>query len=139
MWKNNLLFCSDDDDDDDVLRMPNRQELDLPRPTCSRRKFGSELHRLYPGKSIASCSPCASCDGIFSPPDTMSVRRSVTGSVTRLGDLLDFGLILKPLATIILPKSPTFLCIFYKSLIFLAKSFLGNFYRHLATFYWSHW
>ena len=26
-----------------------------------------------------------------------------------------------------------------KSLIFLVKSFLGNFYRHLATFYWSHW
>ena len=26
-----------------------------------------------------------------------------------------------------------------KSLIFLVKSFLGNFYRHLAIFYWSHW
>ena len=26
-----------------------------------------------------------------------------------------------------------------KSFIFLVKSFLGNFYRHLATFYWSHW
>ena len=26
-----------------------------------------------------------------------------------------------------------------KSLIFLVKSFLGNFYRHWATFYWSHW
>ena len=25
-----------------------------------------------------------------------------------------------------------------KSLIFLVKSFLGNFYRHLALFYWSH-
>ena len=25
-----------------------------------------------------------------------------------------------------------------KSLIFLVKSFLGNFYRHLAIFYWSH-
>ena len=22
---------------------------------------------------------------------------------------------------------------------FLVKTFLGNFYRHLATFYWSHW
>ena len=30
-------------------------------------------------------------------------------SVTRLGNLLDFGQILKPLATINLPKSPTFL------------------------------
>ena len=33
---------------------------------------------------------------------------SVT-SVTRLGDLLDFGQLLKPLVTINLPKSPTFL------------------------------
>ena len=30
--------------------------------------------------------------------------------MTRLGDLLDFGQILKTLATIILSKSPTFLC-----------------------------
>ena len=33
----------------------------------------------------------------------------VTISVTRLGDLLDFGQLLKPLATIYLPKSLTFL------------------------------
>ena len=26
-----------------------------------------------------------------------------------------------------------------KSIIFLVKSFLGNFYRHLAIFFWSHW
>ena len=42
---------------------------------------------------------------------------------------------------LILPKSPTFLgnfCKLSKSLIFLVKSFLGNFYRHLAIFYWSH-
>ena len=26
-----------------------------------------------------------------------------------------------------------------KSVIFLVKSFLGNFYRHLVIFYWSHW
>ena len=42
-----------------------------------------------------------------------------------------------------LTKSHTFLgnfCYFAKvskSLNFLVKSFLGNFYRHLATFYWS--
>ena len=33
---------------------------------------------------------------------------AANSSVTRLGDLLDFGPILKPLATINLPKSPTF-------------------------------
>ena len=35
-------------------------------------------------------------------------------SVTRYGDLLDFGQLLKPLATIDLPKSLTFLGNFYK-------------------------
>ena len=53
-----------------------------------------------------------------------------TASVTRLGNLLDFGQLLKPLVTINLPKSPTFLGNFVKvskSLIFLVKSFLGNF------------
>ena len=52
------------------------------------------------------------------------------------------GNFLKPAATIILHKSPTFLAIFVevtKSLIFLVESFLAKFYRHLATFYWSHW
>ena len=36
------------------------------------------------------------------------------GSVTRLGDILDFGQLLKPLATINMPKSPTFSGIFCK-------------------------
>ena len=48
----------------------------------------------------------------------------------------------KPLVTINMPKSPTFLGNFVKAsiffLIFLVKSFLGNFYWYLATFYWSH-
>ena len=42
-------------------------------------------------------------------------------SVTRWGDLLDFGQLLKPLATINLPKSPTFLgnfCIGVKIYLF---------------------
>ena len=48
----------------------------------------------------------------------------------------------KPLATINLPKSSTVLGIFVKvskSIIFLMKSFLGNFNRHLVIFFWSHW
>ena len=39
------------------------------------------------------------------------------------------------------PNCPHSAAIFVKvskTLIFLVKSFLGNFYRHLATFYWSH-
>ena len=41
-----------------------------------------------------------------------------------------------------LPKSPTFLGNFVKvskSFLFLVKSLLGIFYRHLANFYRSHW
>ena len=47
----------------------------------------------------------------------------------------------KPVATIILPKSPTFLgnfCEGVEIFHFPVKSCLGNFYRHLAIFYWSH-
>ena len=50
------------------------------------------------------------------------------------------GNISKSLTTII--NCPHFKAIFVKvskAFIFLLKSFLGNFYRHLATFYWSHW
>ena len=52
------------------------------------------------------------------------------------------GNLSKPVARIYLPKSPTFFAIFgkaSKSFIFLVQSNLGNFYRYLATFYWSHW
>ena len=40
------------------------------------------------------------------------------------------------------PDRPHFWATFVKmlkSFMFLVESFLGNFYRHLATFYWSHW
>ena len=45
------------------------------------------------------------------------------------------------MATIVLPNSPTFLGNIWKGVKifnFLVKSFLCSFYRHLATFYWSH-
>ena len=63
-------------------------------------------------------------------------------SVTRLGDLLDFGQLFKILwQQLVCPNLPHSQVIFVKvlkSLIFLVKSFLGTFYTHLATFYWSH-
>ena len=48
----------------------------------------------------------------------------------------------KPLSTINLPKSATFLdnfCKCVKIFNYLMTPFLGNFYRHLVTFFWSHW
>ena len=64
-------------------------------------------------------------------------------SKTRLGDLLDFWAtfqsIWQQLFCPNLPQSKEFFVKVSKSLIFLLKSFLGNFYRHLAIFFWSHW
>ena len=48
-------------------------------------------------------------------------------SVTRLGDLLHFGKIPKPVATIILPKSPTFLRNFFKDVKIFHVSSVINF------------
>ena len=64
------------------------------------------------------------------------------GSVTRLGDFFNFGQILRPLATINLPKSATSLgnfCKGVKIIHFSCEIILGNFHRHLAIFIWSHW
>ena len=76
--------------------------------------------------------------GIGFSATSMNVNFFWLTSVTRLGNSLYLGNFLKPLATINLPISPTFLGIFCKGCqnlyYFLVKSFLGNFYRHLATF-----
>ena len=52
------------------------------------------------------------------------------------------GTFLKPLATINLPQSSPFLSIYckvVKIIHFSSETILGNFYRHLAIFIWSHW
>ena len=52
------------------------------------------------------------------------------------------GNFLKPLATIYLPKSPTFLGNFCKSVKidhFSSEFIFGNFYRHSVIFFWLHW
>ena len=63
-------------------------------------------------------------------------------SVARLGDLLDFGQLFKAVGNNQLAQISCIIWVNFvkvsKSLIVLVKSFLGNFYRHLATFYWSH-
>ena len=45
----------------------------------------------------------------------------------------------KPVARIILPKFSVKFCKGAKIFHYSSEIFLGNFYRHLATFYWSHW
>jgi len=59
-------------------------------------------------------------------------------SVTRLGDFLDFGQLFKALSNNEFAQISHILRHFFvevsKSIIFLVKSFLGNFDRHLAIF-----
>ena len=64
---------------------------------------------------------------------SLKVLHQQTGSVTRLGDLLDN--FLEPLTITNLPKLLPFVgnySIGIISYLFLEKSFLGNFYRQLA-------
>ena len=75
--------------------------------------------------------------------DWQSLGRSfVTSSGTRLDIYWTLGKFLKPLATINLPKYATFLgnfCKDVKIFHFSSEIILGNFYRNLAIFFWSHW
>ena len=66
---------------------------------------------------------------------------SLVSSVTRLGDFLEFGQLFKAFGNNLFPQISHILRQFLwrclKSIIFLVKSFLGNFYRHLAILFWS--
>ena len=62
-------------------------------------------------------------------------------SVTRLGKLMDFGQLYKPLATINWSKSPTFLGIFCrggKILNFTSEIIFGQLLSTFGDFFWSH-
>ena len=60
---------------------------------------------------------------------------SINSSMTRLGDFLTLDKFLKPLATMNLPKSPTFnFCKGVKIYHVSGEIILGNFYRHLEYF-----
>ena len=63
--------------------------------------------------------------------------------MTRLGDFLEFGQLFKAFGNNYFAQISLILRQFCKkvskSIIFLVKSFMGKFYRHLAIFFWSHW
>ena len=66
----------------------------------------------------------------------------ISNSVTTFGDFCTLGNFSEPVPTIILPQiayifGDNFVKV-SKSFIFLMILFLGNFYWHLATIYWSH-
>ena len=73
------------------------------------------------------------------PIDYFCVLHSVWPDRAIYWTLSNFSMLL---ATSSLPKSPTFLGNFCKGVKIFHfssdKSFFGNFYRHLATYYWSH-
>ena len=65
------------------------------------------------------------------------MKKGPRNIVTRLGDLLHFGQLFKDCGNNYFAKSSTFQVIFVqlsKYFIFLVKSFLDNFFRHLAIF-----
>ena len=62
-------------------------------------------------------------------------------SVTRSGDLLDFGQLFKAFGNNLFGQISHILRHFFKDVKidhFSSESILGNFYRHLAIFFWSH-
>ena len=70
------------------------------------------------------------------------LRLLFPSSVTRLGNLLKFGQLLKPLTTINLPKSPTFLGNFCKGVKiyhFSSEIIFGQLLQTFGNFFWSHW
>ena len=67
----------------------------------------------------------------------MPMHRSMTTvcSVTRLGELLDFGQLLKPLAAINLSKSPIFLGKFCKIYHFSSEIIFGQLLQTFGDFF----
>ena len=62
-------------------------------------------------------------------------------SVTRLGDLLHFGQLFKACVNNYFAQIAHIVRQFFKGVKifhFSSEIILGNFFRHLATFYWSH-
>ena len=73
---------------------------------------------------------------------TSCLGNIVEGSVTKLGYLLHFGQLFKACGNNYFAQIAHIIRQFCKGaeiFHFLVKSFLGNFYRHLATVYWSRW
>ena len=65
----------------------------------------------------------------------------IATSVTRSGDLLDFGQLFKAFGNNLFGQISHILRHFFKDVKidhFSSESILGNFYRHLAIFFWSH-
>ena len=90
---------------------------------------------------ISTLDKVSSQNGAFKKPVMTYTERHII-SVTRLGDLLDFGQFLKPLATINLPKSPTFLGNFCKGVRiyhFSSEIMFGQLLQTFGDFFWSHW
>ena len=65
------------------------------------------------GQILKTTNPCGGLQWLLLK-NLADIGQGVPSSVTRLGDFWTLGNFLKPLATINLPKSPTFLGIFCK-------------------------
>ena len=97
-------------------------------PVCARHRIGTK--RLQ--TNVVSDSRCS--------PETNRVQ-SLQTQCDQIGRFIGLLATFQSLwQQLVCPNRPHCQAIFVKvskSFIFLVKSLLGNFYRHLATFYWS--
>ena len=104
--------------------------------------------RTFPPPSLSSLQHTLSFKFTAEPFKKVAIGANVAvpsmyllTSVTRLGDLWDFGQLFKAFGNNSIAQISHILRQFFKvskPIIFLVKSFLGKFYRHLAIFFWSH-
>ena len=103
----------------------------------STKKWGDEVMKI--------ASPIIQCSMVCRSKLPKTCKTSPkwwyfvnSGQCDQIGQFIGlWATFLKPLAAINLPKFPIFLCNFLQVstfIIFLVKSFLGNFYRHLVIF-----
>ena len=116
-------------------------------PTTARHSApGFESNKLMQFKSnLLTCAVPSSSLLLLYPiarPTNQCYQSWSETSVARVGDVLHFGQLFKACVTKYFAQIAHILdnfCKGFKIFHFCREINLSNFYRHLATFYWSHW
>ena len=99
------------------------------------------LFFTFPNTSFYFCFSLTSLRSIFSQQFRYNMEFTLSGSVTRLGDLLNFGQVFKAFGNnqfISISHIFRQFCKVVKIYHFWSEIILGNFYRYLTIFFWSH-
>ena len=117
--------------------------MGIPHPlsTFSLRVISAKKsRRKYNNNNNCCC--CSVCKFVYKSCKNIQSVELLGTSVTRMGNLLDFGQLFKPLATIYWPKSPTFLgnsCEGVKIYHISSEIILRQLFWTFGDFLWSHW